>query len=146
MPALRHHERAVHHDTVNEKETMAETERGTVAENAKETKGGMIAGTRTGMEGMIGKETMIDGSATRALTEDEIVTGSEAKSGVGEALNMRTTSALRHLRLLKLRGGIRKMCTPTDKGGIDHRMLVGRTAAAGVSIWRVVEHKETHRH
>jgi hypothetical protein len=124
------------HDAANEKETAAETERGTAVENARETKGGMIVGIRTGMEGMAEKETMIDGNATRALTEDEIVRGTEAGNGVGQALNTLTTSALRRLRLLRLRGGIRRICTQTDKGGIDHRMLVGRMVAGGVSIWR----------
>lgn len=136
MYAPLHHEHVAHHDTVNEKGTAAETERGTAAENAKETEGGMIRARMTE------KETMIDGNATRALTEDEIVRGTEAESGVGEALNTLTTSALRRLHLLKLRGGTRKICTPTDKGGIDHRMLVGRMVAGGASIWRVVEHKE----
>lgn len=142
MHALLHHEHVAHRDTVNEKETAAETERRTAVGNVKETKGGMIVGTRTGMEGMTEKGMMIDGSATRALTEDEIVRGTEAESGVGEALNTLTTSALRHLRLLRLRGGIRRICTPTDKGGIDHHILVGRMVAEGASIWRVVEHKE----
>lgn len=100
----------------------------------------MIVGIRIGME-MSEKEKMVDDSATRVLTEDEIVRGTEAESGVGEALNTPTTSALRRLRLLRLRGGIRRICTPTDKGGIDHRMVTG-----GVSIWRVVERKEMLHH
>lgn len=146
MHAPLHHEHAAHRDTVNENETAAETERGTVVENAKETNGGMIVGIRTGMEGMTEKETMIDGSARRALTEDEIVRGTEAENGVGQALNILITSALRRLRLWRLRGGIRRTCTLIDKGGIDRRMLVGRMVAGGASIWRVVEHKEMLRH
>lgn len=140
MHAPLHYEHVPHHDTANEKETVTETERGTAVENANETKGGMIAGIRIGME-MSEKEMMIDGSATRVLTEDEIVRGTEAESGVGEALNTPTTSTLRRLRLLRLHGGIRRICTPTDKGGIDHRMETG-----GVSIWRVVECKEMLHH
>lgn len=146
MHAPLHHEHVAHRDTVNEKETTAETERRTAVENAKEAKGGMLVGIRTEMEEIIEKEMMTDGSATRALTEDEIVRGTAAESGVGEVLNTLTTSALRRLRLLRLRGGVRRICTLTDKGGIDHRMLVGRMVVEGASIWRVVEHKEMLQH
>lgn len=59
MHALLYLEHVAHHDTVNEKETAAETERGTAVENARETKGGIIVGIRTGMEGMSKKEMMI---------------------------------------------------------------------------------------
>jgi hypothetical protein len=116
-----------------------------------------------------------DGSERRVLTEDEATedgttdeieteTETRAKSSTVEALSTRTTSVLPLLRLLRFRGGIRRICTLTSKGGRDHHILVVRTVAAeGVSIWKgtsasieisrqytdchsVVERKEKLRH
>jgi hypothetical protein len=112
---------------------MADTENGTAAKSER-----MIKGMWRGMEKRIEEKAIADGSATGVLTEDGTTdetgteTETEAESGVEEALSIRTTGVLQLLRLLRLHGRNRKICTPTDKGWIG---MVG-PMVAGVSTWR----------
>lgn len=117
---------------------MADTENGTAAKSER-----MIKGMWRGMEKRIEEKAIADGSATGVLSEDgttdetgtETETETEAESGVEEALSTQTTGVLQPLRLLRLHGRNRRICTPTDKGWIGNRILVG-PMVAGVSIWR----------